>query len=427
MTLDRTKAPLVHDAIEFDYKLPSIHKEALDNGLRLYWLNAGVQDVVEVDWVFPAGLWQEQKAGVAQAVAGLLKNGTSKRTANQLNEALEYYGASLRVRPGNDSATLSLFTLTKHLPDLLPIVFEIITEATFPQEELNLYKQNVVQRLLVNLRQCDFVANQKIDALLFGENHPYGRFSKRESIEALTREDLIHFYDKCLNLFDVKIFMAGNVGKKEVALINNIFGQHNITHDEAAGNVFSVETHADKKHNFINDENGVQGAIRIGSMFPNRKHEDYAPLVLLNTVFGGYFGSRLMSNIREDKGFTYGIYSGMTPMRNAGTMVIQTEVGRKVIEDAINEVYKEMDKVTNDKVADDELLLVKNYLLGSLLGDLDGPFQILQRWRMLIANDMDIEDFDKNVQIYKSTDADTLRDLAQKYYNKENFHEVVVV
>lgn len=427
MTLDRTTAPIVQDAIAFDFNLPPIHKEQLDNSLPLYWLNAGVQDVVEVDWVFPAGLWQEQKGGVAQAVAGLLKNGTSKRTANQINEALEFYGASLRVRPGNDRSTLSLYTLTKHLPDLLPIVFEIITEATFPQEELDLYKQNVVQRLMVNQRQCDFVANQKIDAFLFGENHPYGRYSKREVIEGLQREDLLGFYNNCLNLFDVKVFMAGNVGKKEVALINNIFGQHTITHDAAAGNVFSIETDPVKKHNIINDENGVQGAIRIGSLFPNRKHEDYAPMVLLNTVFGGYFGSRLMSNIREDKGFTYGIYSGITPMRNAGTMVIQTEVGRKVIEEAINEVYKEMDKITNEKVADDELLLVKNYLLGNLLGDLDGPFQILQRWRMLITNDMDVADFDKNVEIYKSTDADTLRDLAQKYYNKETFHEVVVV
>ncbi len=427
MTLDRTTAPIVQDAIAFDFNLPPIHKEALDNGLRLYWLNAGVQDVVEVDWVFPAGLWQEQKEGVAQAVAGLLKNGTKKRTANQINEALEFYGASLRVRPGNDSATLSLYTLTKHLPDLLPIVFEIITEATFPQEELDLYKQNIVQRLMVNLRQCDFVANQKIDALLFGEQHPYGRYSKQTSIEALNREDLIDFYDKCLNLFDVKIFMAGNVGKKEVALINDIFGQHSITHDAAVGSAFSLQTHAEKKHNIINDENGVQGAIRIGSLFPNRKHQDFVPMILLNTVFGGYFGSRLMSNIREDKGFTYGIYSGISPMMNGGTMVIQTEVGRKVIEDAVSEVYKEMEKITNDKIGDDELLLVKNYLLGNLLGDLDGPFQILQRWRMMIANDLDIADFDRNVQIYKSTDADTLRDLAQKYYNKETFHEVVVV
>ena len=289
-------------------------------------------------------------------------------------------------------------------------------------ERLQLEAERLLQFSNKNINEISF-------ELGFSTMSHFSKFFKKNNGNSPTfyREDLTHFYDKCLNLFDVKIFMAGNVGKNEVKLINDIFGQHSITHDEAAGNVFSVETDANKKHNFINDENGVQGAIRIASMFPNRKHEDYAPLVLLNTVFGGYFGSRLMSNIREDKGFTYGIYSGMTPMRNAGTVTIQTEVGRKVIEDAVREIYNEMERITNDKVGDDELLLVKNYLLGNLLGDLDGPFQIIQRWRTLIANDMDITDFDKNVQIYKSTDANTLRDLAQKYYNKENFHEVVVV
>lgn len=427
MILDRSKAPKIHDAIEFDYVLPPVNTNKLDNGLPLYWINAGVQDVVEVDWVFPAGLWYEQTEGVAQAVAALLKNGTSKRTSKQLNEALEFYGASFRAKPGNDRATVSLFCLTKHLPELLPIVFEMLTDSIFAQDELDIYKQNTIQRLLVSLRECDFVANQKIDVLLFGAEHPYGRFTKRAVLENLTQDDLLTFFKKSYDLSGVKIFMAGKVGDQETKYINDVFGKVAVTQSVATDLTFTPATAAEKKHHIINDEKGVQGAIRIGSLFPNRHHADFAPMVVTNTLFGGYFGSRLMSNIREDKGYTYGIYSSTTPMINGGSLIVQTEVGRDVVEAAIKEIYHEMDVMCNEKADDEELLLVKNYLLGSLLGDLDGPFHILQRWRMMITNGLDISQFNRNVEIYKSITADQVQTLAQQYFNKENFHEVVVI
>lgn len=427
MAVDRKTAPQIHDAIEFNYVLPPINTTKLDNGIPLYWLNAGVQDVVEVDWVLPAGLWQEPAQSVAQAVAGLLKNGTSKRSAQQINEALEFYGASLKVKPGNDHASISLYTLNKHLPQLLPIVFELLTDCIFPQEELDLYKQNVIQRLMVSQRECEFIANQRIDAILFGENHPYGRYSKREVIESLRREDLVQFYKMAYNLDGVKIFMAGKIGEQETGWVNEIFGKLNLQPSPATNLVYDINTTEQRKHHITNDEKGVQGAIRIGSLFPNRHHPDFAPMVVVNTLFGGYFGSRLMSNIREEKGYTYGIYSSTSPMAHGGSYIIHTEVGRDVIEPAIKEIYHEMDRMCNEQVEEDELLLVKNYLLGNLLGDLDGPFHIIQRWRTLILNGMDVNNFNRNVQIYKSITPVEVQALAQKYLNKDNFHEVVVI
>ncbi|MBS1772694.1 MAG: insulinase family protein [Bacteroidetes bacterium] len=425
--LDRKTPPQIHDAIEFDYVLPAITTDKLDNGLPVYWLNAGVQDVVEIDWVFPAGLWYEHKEAVSQAVAGLLKNGTNKYTAAQIHEALEYYGASLKVSPGNDYSLITLHTLTKHLPQLLSVVYDILTDATFPQNEIDIYRQNSIQRLLVNLRHCDFVANQQIDAVLFGESHPYGRYTKQSAIEAYTREDLLAFYSRGYDLSKVKIFMAGNIGSSEVKLMNEVFGKTVVTEPNVANTNIPVQPKAEKKLSITNDPNGVQGAIRLGRIFPNRHHPDFAPMVVLNTLFGGYFGSRLMSNIREDKGYTYGIYSSLSPYSNSGTFSVHTEVGRDVIEAALKEIYHEM-KVLQEELADEEeLLLVKNYLLGNLLGDLDGPFSILQRWRTLVLNDMNIEHFNRNINIYKTITAQELQALAQKYFNAEDYHEVVVV
>jgi len=425
--LDRKTPPQIHDAIEFDYKLPPVNTHVLDNGIPLYWLNAGVQDVVEVDWAFTAGIWYEQKQGVANAVAALLKNGTSKRTAQQINEAFEYYGATIKVRPGNDYAIVSLYCLSKHLPQLLPVVHEMLTDSVFPQEEIDIYKQNTIQRLLVSLRECEFVANQKIDALLFGENHPYGRFTRQDSIEALYREDLQAFYKKHYDLSAVKMFMAGNIGEQETKWVNEIFGGITIVQTPAAELSFDLQTAQELKQHFMNDEHGVQGAIRIGRLFPNRHHPDFAPMVVVNTLFGGYFGSRLMANIREDKGYTYGIYSSMSSMQHGGSLIIHTEVGRAVIENAVKEIYHEMDLMCNEQPEEEELLLVKNYLLGNLLGDLDGPFQIIQRWRTLILNGLDINHFNRNVQIYKSITTAEVQGFAQQYFNRNSYHEIVVI
>ena len=427
MVLDRHTPPEIHDAVEFEYKLPPIQTEKLENGLPLYWLDAGVQDVAQIDWVFPAGLWYEQKPSVAQATAGLLKNGTSKYTAEQIHEALEFYGAQLKINAGNDYATISLYSLTKHLPELLPMVFEIITEATFPEQEVEIHKLNAIQKLQVNLRKCEFVADQQIDALLYGESHPYGRYSKKESIEAINVGDLFDFYKTHYNLAHARIFMAGKVGETEVNCINDIFGRPLRDKSDIKQESFSVPVMTERVHRVSNDPNGVQGAVRLGRLFPNRHHPDYAPMVVLNTLFGGYFGSRLMSNIREDKGYTYGIHSSLCPELNGGSLVIQSETGRDVAEKTIVEVYREMEILRNEVASEEELLLVKNYLLGGLLGDLDGPFSILQRWRTLILNDFTEDYFYNNIRIYKTIKAEDLQLLAQKYFDTNAFYELVVV
>jgi len=426
MTLARTQ-PDIHDAIDFDYNLPPIQQQQLKNGLPIYWLNAGVQDVAEINWVFPAGMWYEPKAAVANATAGMLKNGTAKRTAAQINEALEFYGASLSANTGNDFATVTLHTLTKHLPALLPVVYEILTEAIFPEAELEIHKRNAIQRLLVNLRECEFVANQRIDALLFGEDHPYGRFTKQDKIEAVTRQDVLDFYRTAYSLEGVKIFMAGRITEEHVQHVDAVFGNVPIQPKVIITPEYTVPPAHPVQEHTSNDENGVQGAIRVARLFPNRHHPDYAPMVVLNTLFGGYFGSRLMSNIREDKGYTYGIYSSLSPLVNGGSITIHTEVGRDVVKPATKEIYREMELLCNEEADEEELLLVKNYLLGGLLGDLDGPFSILQRWRTLILNGFTEDHFNNNIHIYKTVTPAELKALAQKYLRKEDYYEVVVI
>jgi zinc protease len=427
---DRTKAPLIIDALDMKMALKPISRYQLNNGVEVYAINAGEEEVLQLELVFAAGNSWEQQNIVAASTNHLLKNGTASRTAFDINEHFEYYGSYLNRHCYNETATLSLHTLRKHLPELLPVMAEMITSSTFPQTELDIFKQNSKQRLAVNLQKCDFVANRLIDAQLYGEQHPYGKYATMEAYDALNREVLVDFfnhyylYGKCI------IFVAGKLPPDIYEQLNRAFGNLPMTgyHPEAVEKDFDPEEKiANRTSRISNDAKGVQGAIRMARHFPNRHHPDFQKVGVLNNLFGGFFGSRLMDNIREDKGYTYGIHSYLQNHVEQSAWVVSTEAGRDVCEAAIKEVYHEMEQLRNEPVEDDELRLVKNYMLGSILGDLDGPFQIIGRWKNYILNGTNENYFYKALETIRQITAEEIQELANKYLQPEAFYEMVVV
>ncbi len=423
--LNRKQIPKITDAVNLHLELKPYEKFILKNGVEVYSINAGAEDVMMIEWVFNAGNWFEDDNLQAATANFLLKNGTSTKTAFQVNEHFEYYGAYLNRNCYAETANLSLHCLNRHLSELLPVVREILTDSVFPEEEIATYKQNMQQRLDVSLKKCDFVAGRLIDSYLFGENHPYGRFSKYEYFEALQREQLLQFYKKYYQHGKFIIFMAGKIPANAEDLLNQYFGDLPITAYKHSA--IALEPVAEKKYRVINDPNGVQGAIRIARHFPNRHHKDFPKVQVLNNIFGGFFGSRLMNNIREDKGYTYGIYSYLMNQVFESGWIISTEAGKDVCEATVGEVYKEMEILRNEKVDEEELMLVRNYMMGSILGDLDGPFQILNRWKTIILNGLDENYFNNSLEIIRTISAGELQQLAQKYLDPESFYELVVV
>lgn len=425
--INRKETPQIFSPIEFDYKLPACSTINLDNGIPLYYVNDCIEPVIQIELVFPAGLWYETKKSIAAATAILIKSGTSTKTSFQINETFEQYGASVKAGAGNDWASFSVSCMTRHLDKLLPLMAELITDTIFPQSEIDIYIQNAKQRMAVQLKKSDFIANRYIDHYLFGKNHPYGKYSEMEDIEAITQKDLQDFLKEHYSSNQCKIFMSGQFSEKEVSMVNEYFGKSAWNNQTTFSPEYKAEATIEKKHRITNDINGVQGSIRILRNFPEKKHPDFTPMIVLNTIFGGYFGSRLMSNIREDKGYTYGIHSYQYNNTRSGAYLITTEAGKEVCEAAIEEIYKEMDLLKNVLVDEEELTLVKNYLLGTILGDLDGAFQIIQRWKNLILNNFTEERFYSNIQIYKSISAEEIQEMAKKYLNREDFYELVVV
>lgn len=422
---DRKQAPEIVDAVNFDLHLKTADKMILDNGVEVYAVNAGAEEVLSLEWVFFAGNWQEEQDLVAATTNFLLRNGTSSKTAFQLNEHFEYYGAYLNRACYNETSTITLHCLNKHIKELLPVVRELITDSVLPQNELDIYKQNMKQRLKVSLKKSDFVASRLIDVYLYGEQHPYGKYSRAEDFDVLNREQLQAFYKQYYQQGKFILFVAGKLPADIGALLNQYFGD--LPNNNIITAPIAIAPAAEKNFRITNDAEGVQGSIRMARPFPNRHHPDFMKTMVLNTLFGGFFGSRLMSNIREDKGYTYGIHSYLQNHIHDSAWMISTEAGKDVCEAAIVEVYKEMKDLREELVDEEELLLVRNYMMGGILGDLDGPFQIISRWKNIVLHNLTEQYFYDSIKTIKTVTAEELQDLAQKYLQPEAFYELVVV
>ena len=424
--LNRLQAPPIHNAVEFDLKLSPAEQYLLDNKTPVYAIDAGAEEVVQLELVFYAGNWYEQQNMIAATTNYMLKSGTKHKTAFEINEHFDFYGAFLSVSCYNETAVVKLHCLSKRLPELLPVIAEILTDSIFPEQELAIYKQNQKQRLQVNLKKSDFVAGRLIDTYLYGENHPYGKYTREEDLDKLQVETLKAFYDRFYTHGKCLIFVAGKLPTDIQQQLNAAFG-HLPFSNEIAGKEYASQPATDKIYNVVNDAEGVQGAIRIARPFPNRHHPDFARVQVLNTVFGGYFGSRLMSNIREDKGYTYGIHSYLQNHIHTSAWMISTDAGRDVCEATMKEVWNEAKILREELIEAEELDLVRNYMIGSILGDLDGPFQIINRWKNYVLNNVSGDYFYNSIEIIKTISAQELQDLANKYLAEDNFYQLMVL
>jgi predicted Zn-dependent peptidase len=248
-----------------------------------------------------------------------------------------------------------------------------------------------------------------------------------ETYDGLDIQSIRQFYSRYYQQGHVKIFVAGCLPSNLYEILNRYFGQLPFRATPEAEPQHLRTPATEKKQRVINDANGVQGAIRLARPFINRHHPDFQGAQVLNTLLGGFFGSRLMDNIREDKGYTYGIYSFLQNHLQDSAWVVSTEAGREVCEATIREVYLEMKKLREGTIPEDELMMVKNYLIGTILGDLDGPFQIIGRWKNLVLNGLTKSYFEESVRTIKQISGKELSELANRYLVEEDFYELVVV
>ena len=426
MMLDRKSMPGL--ALESKINIIQAQSHSLPNGIPVYYVNAGTQDVIKIEVIFRAGSREQDVPLVAGSTNSMLEEGTKKHTSEEIASLLDYYGSFLETSVQQDYASVTIYTLGKHLDKALPILEEIIKEPSFPQSELEIYLHNNKQRFLVDEQKERVVAAKNFPSLLFGDSHPYGHKTRLEEYDGVKREYLEAFHKKYYTPGNCAIIASGRVDEKLLNKIGDYFGKDTIAHHLPFTIHNYVPHSAKEKVNYIPSpkKDSVQSAIRMGRVLFLKTHEDAIPFQILNTILGGYFGSRLMSNIREDKGYTYGISSSVVFLQHAGYFNIGSEVGSAVCEAAVIEIYKELDRLCNEPVPADELQLVKNYLRGNFMRSMDGPFALADRFKHIWLHNMDYSYYEKYVNALSTITAKELMEMANKYLQKESIYELVV-
>jgi zinc protease len=420
--LNRFIAPEFKQVNQINFIAPKAQE--LTNGIKVFTVNAGEQELVRIEFIFENVNWNIDKQLQAIAVNNLINNGTKKLSAKEIAEQIDYYGAFLQTEYGADQITVTLYSLNKHLVSVLPIVWSILNESTFPQHELALFIQNQKQRLKVNLQKNDFLARKTFANSIFG-NTAYGSDISLSDYDQIERNDLLAYFSAAFKPANCTIIAAGKFGENEFDLLDRFFGTVWENNETSNVNHFSFAP-VKGSELYIEKDDAVQSALRMGNLSITRKHTDFPSLQILNTLLGGYFGSRLMNNIREDKGYTYGIGSGVASLKDAGYFFIATEVGTAVCTSALQEIEKEINLLKTTLVSEQELNLVRNYMLGSLLGSLENAFSHADKFKNIYFAGLSYDYYTKYINIVKTISPEEVKATANIYLDWDAMTKVVV-
>jgi predicted Zn-dependent peptidase len=392
----------------------------LDNGVPVYAINAGSQEVVKIDLLFDAGHVQQHKPLQASFTNKCLIEGTAHYSANEIANLLDSRGAYLRNSSELDDARLTLYSLNKHLEYLMPVFSEVALQAVFPQAEVTTIIEKSKQEFLVNMEKVRYVSQLHFNRLLFGENHPYDTFRTVDDYDRVNADMLRSFYAANYATSPFRMIVSGKLPPNLQTLLNKYFGQHS-PNDTTTAPDASPQPIATAPTQYINRPNALQAALRIGKVTINRHHSDFMGLMVLNTILGGHFGSRLMTNLREDKGYTYGIGANLMSVQQAGMLVIASEVGNDVQQKAMDEIFIEIEKLRHEPVPAGELELVKNYLRGTLLRGADGPFQLSELLKAALDYGFDLSWYNDYIETIKNISTNEIQHLAVKYLEPDSF------
>ncbi len=421
--LNRTLPPVYHTVSGFELIPP--RRVTFSNGIPVYVFDGGEQDAVRVEWIFGNNMVQRAQALTSMCAAQLLLEGTSTYNSAQLAERIDFHGAFLVPEYGYDQSSLTLFSLNRHLMHLLPLVKAVLTDAVFPEKELATYIRNSQQKLQVSLKKNGFMARRLFNRAVFGDSQ-YGFVPELADYASVTRAGLLDVFPRQYAASNCTLVVSGKVTDEALASLAHLFGDTWETQGERSGGV--LPEIADPGAQWVVDEraDALQSAIRLGCQSIQRNHPDFAGLQVLNTLFGGYFGSRLMANIREDKGYTYSIGSGLVSLQRGAFFTISSEVGVDKTAATLAEIEYEMRRLRNEPVGEAELALVRNYLMGSMLGSLEHVFSHADKFKNVHFSGLGLDYYDEYAKTVNSITPDEIMRLANTYLDYDKMTKVIV-
>ena len=419
--MDRNIQPIYNPLTEV--KIPEIQEYTLRNGVKVYAVKATGAEVIRVDVSFGAGNWYQPNPLIAAMTNALMREGAGKQSAHEIAESIDYYGSHLQVHCDKDNAGFIAYTLSKYFENTLSILNDIVREPRFDSNELDVLVMKSRQNYRIENQKVSVISRRILMESMFGADNPYGEPLAEEQYDSVSMDEIKTYFNNYYSNKNCSILISGFVTDEHIKLIDKYFG-------DDFGNYINSEPDyilkpSDTKFNYSEKAGAVQSSVRLGKPSINLTSADYPKLQVVNTLLGGYFGSRLMKNIREDKGYTYGIGSVMVSLKQSGFFTIISEVGADVCKSAIEEINKEIDILCNTLVDEKELTLVKSYMMGDLARNLDGAFNIAETVKSVIDFGIGADFFRYQQECIMNISAQEIRDLAQKYLSKDSMYTAV--
>lgn len=404
--------------------MPAVTMAKLSNGIPVYLINSGTEELTRTEFIFRAGQIKENAPLLSSTTNMMLKEGTLNNSAEDISKKLDYLGAFLSMQVDKDMAGLVIFTLNRHQEKVIELSSEILFKPAFPGKELKALMKKRQQWHRINKEKVQNIAHDKLFELMFGSDHPYGWQIKEDDYDNIDSSMLFTFHSSYYNAGEMAIIVSGNIPPSTLQILENNFGHL----QTSGGKMIEMSTRfnsSSSKKAFVEKESTVQTAIRIGSPSINKRHHDYFGLKVVDTILGGYFGSRLMNNLREDKGYTYGIRSILTSLELTGYKMISTEVGNEYVNNTIEEIHKEIKSLQTNTIEKSELEIVRNYMLGELVRMFDGPFSSAESFRAAWEFGFDNDYYTRFADKILSIEPDEIKSLAQTYYLNNDLYEVM--
>lgn len=396
------------------------------NGLKGFVFQDPQLELIRFEFVFKNKFGCPENPLLNVVLAAMLREGTARLTSAQIAEQVDFYGAYLMPEYSMDYTSLTLYTMHKYVDKVLPIMQDILTGSVFPAKELDTYIRNNKQSLQIALKKNDVVARRLFFSHIFGENR-YGVVPTAEAYDNITQEDLLALSTEQIQPSNCTLFVSGRVDSIVLEYIREVFGDNWRNSEETTGiHTDPVFEYHSRGLLLENREKALQSAIRMGKRTINRTHPDFPAFQFVNTLLGGFFGSRLMRNIREEKGYTYGIGSAVSSLQYTGLFTLSSEVGVDVTQATLAEIEKEFDRLRQTKPQQSEVDLVRNYLQGVMLGSLENVFSHTDKFKAVYFSGLDLDYYTYYSEVIANMTTDNVREIAIAYFDYEELLQVVV-
>lgn len=401
------------------------HTRVLPNGVALHHLQGEDKGIVRLDILFKGGYAVQHKPLQALFTNRMLREGSEAFSGAEISRKLDYYGAWIDMYSSQECNHIILYVLAKHFPLLLPVVENFVKRPAFLQENLDVVRRNNKAHFLINSKKVEVVAQRHFEHALWGDSHPLGQMVQAADYDAITRDDLLQYYGEVYSHRNCTLFLTGTNDSAVIDAVTAAFGYGEW--GTAPQVVVDVPLPASLAgYHKITMEDTLQSAVKVGCFTLPACHPDFFDLRILNVLLGGYFGSRLMSNIREENGYTYDIISEIDAYGRDNAFMVSSQAANKYVAPLLAELYKEIERLRVEDIPAAEVELVRNYIMGELCREFEG---VIAKTEVFVNAWLSGDSFDSVNRYIDAVNAATpqrLQQIARKYLLRENIIEIVV-